>query len=200
MMQMSTRLSRHQAVTIVLGLAAVGGWGVFAVSTHSALETERQLRGQVASLQENQTQLLSERDKSRAITAELARLRKQVAAANDEINHLSQASDPGQLKLPSGQPAMMTPAPATDTAQDTISQTGSIGSHPPQVVPQPSVRWAPKLLTKPGHGLPAADSVAQASPRPAVAQVQHGSILSRQHELDKPTLRRLTSTAFAVSP
>ena len=202
MMQMSIpiRPSRYQAVTFVLGLVAVGGWGMFAVSTHSALETESQLRGQVASLQENQTQLLSERDKSPAITAELARLRKQVAAVNDETDHRFQDSDPGHLKLPSGQPAVITPAPVNNPAQDTISQTGSIGSHPPPVVPQPPERWLPKGSKKPGQGLPAADSVARASPRPAAAKSQHGSILSPRHELDKPTLRRLTSAASPVSP
>jgi hypothetical protein len=202
MMQLSIpiRPSRYQAISIFLGLAAVGGWGIFAVSTRFALETERQLRGQVASLQEDQTELLSERNKSQAVTAELARLRKQAAEAHDEIVHLSQGSDPSQLRLPSGQPAVIAPAPMNNSAQDTMSQTGSIGSHPPAVVPHPPERWVPKGSKKPRQGMPAAGSAARASPRSAAAQVQHGSILSPQQELDKPTLGRLTSTAFAVSP
>ena len=52
----------QRAVTVVLGVGAAAGWGMLAVSSQSAAETERQLQEWVATLQDSQKQLLLERD------------------------------------------------------------------------------------------------------------------------------------------
>jgi hypothetical protein len=80
----------QRVVTIIFGLGTAAGWGVFAVSSHSAAETERHLREQVASLQAGQLRLLSERDQLQSAATEVAQLRKQLSLAQDETARLTQ--------------------------------------------------------------------------------------------------------------
>src|SRR5829696_1155041 len=73
-----------------LSLSAAAGWGLFAVSSQSATEIERQLRGELGSLQESQAKLLSEQSKMRAAVSEMAQVRTDLATARTEITRLSQ--------------------------------------------------------------------------------------------------------------
>ena len=90
----------QRAVTVILGLGAAAGWGMLAVSSQSAAETERQLQERITTLQDSQKQLLLERDRSQVATAELARLRNQLSSAQDEIARLAQSRTQAQLKGP----------------------------------------------------------------------------------------------------
>jgi hypothetical protein len=81
----------QRAVVVILGIGAAAGWGILAISSQSAAETERQLQERIATLQDSQMQLLLERDQSQGATAELARLRNQLSSAQDEIARLVQS-------------------------------------------------------------------------------------------------------------
>ena len=82
-----------------LSLTAAAGWGSFAVSSQSSTEMERQLRRQETSLQDTQTQLLSERTRTQASLSETAQLRADLAAARREVNRLSQSRDQARAEL-----------------------------------------------------------------------------------------------------
>jgi TolA-binding protein len=142
----------QRAVTIVFGLGAAAGWGMFAVSGHSAAETERQLREQVATLQTGQLRLLSERDQLQSAATEVAQLRKQLSLAQDETARLTQERVQVQPKWPPARSSPRTNSPAVRPPQNGVSQTGSITSMPP-TPPQAPARAARTALTKPGPGL-----------------------------------------------
>ena len=88
----------QRAVTVVLGVGAAAGWGMLAVSSQSAAETERQLQEWVATLQDSQKQLLLERDRSQVASVEVARLRDQLNSAQAEIARLAQGRTQAQLR------------------------------------------------------------------------------------------------------
>jgi hypothetical protein len=147
----------QRAVTIVFGLGTATGWGVFAVSGHSAAKTETHLREQVASLQAGQLRLLSERDQLQSAATEVAQLRKQLSLAQDETARLTQERVQVQPKLPTARSPLHTNSPAVRLPQNGASQTGSTTSIPP-TPPQAPARSARTSLTKPGPGLLVAES------------------------------------------
>jgi septal ring factor EnvC (AmiA/AmiB activator) len=137
----------QRAVTVILGLGATAGWGMLAVSSQSAAETERQLQEQIATLQDSQKQLLLERDQSQNITAELARLRDQLSSARDEIARLAQSRTQAQLKGPADRLPLDANSFPARLSQTGVSQTGSIRSlppTPPQAPPRPAQAAPPK--------------------------------------------------------
>jgi hypothetical protein len=142
----------QRAVTVVLGLGAVAGWSMLAISSRSAAEAERQLQERIATLQDSQTQLLLERGRSQVATAELARLRNQLSSAQDEIARLAQSRTQAQLKGPADRLPLDASSSPARLSQNGVSQTGSIRSlppTPPQAPPRP-VQAAPR---KPQSGV-----------------------------------------------
>jgi septal ring factor EnvC (AmiA/AmiB activator) len=142
----------QRAVTVILGLGAAAGWGLLAVSSQSAAETERQLRERIATLQDSQKQLLLERDQSQGATAELARLRNQLSSARDEIARLAQSRTQAQLKGPADRLPLNASSTPARLAQNDVPQTGSIRSLPP-TPPQAPPRPAQAAPTKPQSGV-----------------------------------------------
>jgi len=55
-----------RALSLVLGLLAVAGWGAFAYVAASSAEAKQRLNEQVAELKRGQEQLMSERDQAKA--------------------------------------------------------------------------------------------------------------------------------------
>jgi hypothetical protein len=142
----------QRAATVILGLGAAAGWGMLAVSSQFAAETERQLREQIAALQDSQTQLLLERDQSQVAATELVRLRNQLSSAQDEIARLAQSRTQAQLKVPADRLPLNASSFPGRLSQDGVSQTGSIRSLPP-IPPQAPARPAQAVLTKPQSGI-----------------------------------------------
>ncbi|PVE20219.1 hypothetical protein DC522_33640 [Microvirga sp. KLBC 81] len=138
----------QRAVTVILGLGAAAGWGMLAISSQSAAETERQLWEQIATLQDSQKQLVLERDRSQVATTELAQLRNQLNSAQDEIARLAQSRTQAQLKGPADRLPLNASSSLARLPQTSGSQTGSIRSLPP-TPPQAPVRPAQAVLTKP---------------------------------------------------
>ena len=65
-------------VILALGLGTISGWTTFFIASRSSAATERELRGQVASLHQIQMDLLLEKDRLKAPTGGLEPLRSQV--------------------------------------------------------------------------------------------------------------------------
>src|SRR3954447_6522390 len=72
-----------RALSLVMGLLAVVGWGAFAFAIKSSSETERRLNEQVAELTVREGQLIAERDQARAEAAEFRASRDQLVAGGD---------------------------------------------------------------------------------------------------------------------
>ena len=142
----------QRAVTVILGLGAAAGWGMLAVSSQSAAETERQLQERITTLQDSQKRLLLERDRSQVATAELARLRNQLSSAQDEIARLAQSRTQTQLKGPADRLPLDASSPSARLSQNGVSQTGSIRRLPP-TPPQAPPRPAQAAPAKPQSGV-----------------------------------------------
>jgi TolA-binding protein len=139
----------QRAVTVILGLGATAGWGMLAVSSQSAAETERQLQERIATLQDSQKRLMLERDRSQVASAELARLRIQLSSAQDEIARLAQSRTQAQLKGPADRLPLDASSSPARLSQNSVSQTGSVRSLPP-TPPQAPPRPAQAAPTKQG--------------------------------------------------
>jgi hypothetical protein len=168
----------HRAVILSFGLSAAAGWSLFAYSSQSSAEVERQLRGQVASLQETQKQLVSERAQARASLTDLPRVRAQLLAARDELTRLSEARERTQ---------------AGPTAGRDVSETGSIRTILTKSQ-QATPASAQKALTPPGNGS-LADGVVGQSARKAIEKPSRSKGPNLTPALDTAGLRRMTSTA-----
>jgi hypothetical protein len=142
----------QRAVTVILGVGAAAGWGMLAVSSQSAAETERQLQEQIATLQDSQTQLLLKLDRSQGAFTELARLRNQLSSAQDDIARLGQSRTQAQLKGPADRLPLDASSSPARLSQNGVSQTGSIRSLPP-TPPQAPPRPAQAAPTKPQSGV-----------------------------------------------
>ena len=193
---LSTRiLNVHCVLVLSLSQSAAAGWASFAVSSQSATKLEGQLRREVASLQDTQAKLLSERAKTRASLSEMGQLRADLAAARTGLARLSQPMDQAKPALPPVRPDAKDSL-RTSEISDTVSKTGSIaaktGKSPPVKAasgdkPQPQDRngqvAAVKTTTPGGHG--------------AIERSQRRTASAVTPELDAASLRRLTKSAEA---
>jgi hypothetical protein len=188
-------LSIHRVLVLTLSLSAAAGWVSFAVSSQSSAKLEGQLQREVASLQDAQAKLLSERAKTRASLSEMGQLRADLAAARTDLARLSQPMDQAKPALPPVRPDAKDSL-RTSEISDTGSQTGSIaaktGKSPPVKAasgdkPQPQDRngqvAAVKTPTPGGHG--------------AIERSQRDTAPAITPELDAASLRRLTKSAEA---
>src|SRR5215208_7055072 len=84
------------ALSLVLGLLAVTGWGTFAYAAKSSATVQQQLTEQVGELKVRQGQLIAERDQAKAevaalkarrdqLVAELVDAQAQLAVAREEV-------------------------------------------------------------------------------------------------------------------
>jgi hypothetical protein len=184
------RLSNlHRAIILGLGLSAVSGWGLLAVSSQSSAEVERQLRGQVSSLQEIQTQLLSERAQTQASLSEVAQLHAQLAAAQTELVRLSQLRDQAQAGV-SGKVRQF------NENSDSVSETGSIKT---KVIKRQQVKAvsAQKAPAQHSIGPRSADGTVRPGAQRPNQKPQRSKGLTVTSELDTAGLRRIASSAEA---
>lgn len=157
-------------MTAILGLGAAAGWGVLAVSGQSATETERQLREQIATLQDSQRQLLLERNQAQVAVTELVGLRNQLSSAKDEIARLAQSRTQAQPRVPADRLPLHASSSPARLSQNGVSQTGSTRSLPP-TPPQAPARPAQVALSKLQSGVmvhQAGDSKRQAPEQASV--------------------------------
>lgn len=187
------RANVHRGLILGLSLSAAAGWGSFAVARHSSAEVERQLRDQVASLQENRAQLLAERAKTQVALSEMARLRAELAAARTEIGRLSQPH-PAQAELPPVRPDANGRSVRTNETGDDVSRTGSIGDKTSKL--QQDKAASAKLRQKQTRNEQnEAVGIAAQGTQKAAGKSQRDKALTVISELDTAALRQLTKSA-----
>ncbi len=177
-------LTARRVLVGALSLSAAAGWGSFAVSSQSATEVKRQLRGELGSLQESQAKLLSERSKMRATLSEMAQVRTDLAVARTEITRLSQLVAQAQAELPPVRPETREGA-RTNPAIDAASKTGSIVTTASKPLSQDRVSQAAVKIATPDSQT----KVAEKARRSAASTIRP--------ELDTASLRQLTKSAEA---
>lgn len=93
------RLAAHMGISLILLLAAVGGWGAFGYGVYSARQQERAFRDEIALVQ-------AERGK---LAADLDRMRQ-------EAERSRQALERAQAELRARPPVQPAPSPVPTTA------------------------------------------------------------------------------------
>ena len=108
----SERLGAHMGISILLLLAAVGGWGAFAYSAAQARQQERSFREQISSASTDRdalsTALRQVRSEAEQSRQELERARRDLAAAQLQIKGLTElvrAREQGSARTPPPIPA-----------------------------------------------------------------------------------------------
>jgi septal ring factor EnvC (AmiA/AmiB activator) len=185
--------AKHGLV-LCLSLTAAAGWASFAVSSQSSTEMERQLRRQETSLQDTQTQLLSERTRTQASRSEMAQLRADLAATQSKVNRLSQSRDQARAELAPAKSDRKGRSIQVNEAEDDVSATSSIGAkamRPPQGKAAPSDPLPPQARNKlavriVAHGL-----------QKATEKPQRSKELTVISELDTAALRQLSKSGEA---
>jgi hypothetical protein len=188
-------LSVHRILVLTLSLSAAAGWVSFAVSNQSSTKLEDQLRRELASLQDGQAKLLSERAKTRASLTEMAQLRADLAAARIDIARLSQPIGLPKLELPPVRPEARESSRASKTS-DNASKTGSIATKTSKPLPAKAVSEG-KLLPRDHNGQATTIKVATPGDPKATGRSQQGAAPAIKPELDTASLRQLTKSAEA---
>jgi len=177
----------------VLALAAAGGWGAFAYATYESSNVERQLLGQIATLQDRQAQMRSEREKAEASTAtELTRLRDQLATAKSDLDRVSE--DYRRVR------SELTEAQARLKAAQQLQERRGVAfiDVPPRPAPQDVVA-AQKMLTELGYGKLEADGVVGPGTRKAIEAYQRDAGLTVTGDLHAETLQKLLTGSGQVT-
>ena len=120
-------LNPHRSLILALSLSAAAGWSSFAIVRHTSATVGHQLQDQVASLQATQTQLVAEQTKTRVSLSEMAQLRAELAAAQREINRLSQSRDQARAEYSPVRPDAKGANLQRNDATRDVSRTDSIG-------------------------------------------------------------------------
>jgi hypothetical protein len=141
-------LTARRVLVVTLSLSAAAGWGSFAVSSQSATEMERQLRGELESLQETRGKLLSERSKMQVALSDMARMRTDLTAARAEVARLSQLVSQAQPE-PSPVRPETRESSRTSTTTDAVPKTGSIMTKASKPLPVKKVNEKPQRSATP---------------------------------------------------
>jgi hypothetical protein len=182
----------HPGLIVGLSLLAAAGWGSFAVSRHSSAEMDRQLRDQVASLQESRAQLVAEGTKAQTSITEMAQLRAELAAARSEINRLSQ-SHQAQAELP---PAKHDAGGRNPRAIETADDESRAGSVEKTSTPQQDKAASAKLRQKQtGSGQKGDVGTTIQGAKKATEKPRGDKAPTVVSELDTAALRQLTKSA-----
>ena len=147
----------RRAVMVVLGLGAVAGCSIFAVSGQSAAKIERPVLEQVTSLQGRQTQFLNEREQPQTTAPDITQPRQQPGFAQDEMARLAQDRTQILPRSPAARPLLTAASSAVRQPQSRVSRVSSVArppAHPPRAPARP-VRTA---LKKPGPRLLVAEA------------------------------------------
>jgi cell division protein FtsB len=119
-------LNVHRGLILALSLSAAAGWSSFAIARHTSVAVKHQLQDQVASLQATQPQLIAEQMKTRVSLSEMAQLRADFAAAQREINRLSQSREQARVEYPPVRPDAKGANLQPNDATRVVSRTESI--------------------------------------------------------------------------
>ena len=183
-------------VILALGLGTISGWTTFFISSRSSAVTERELRAQVSSLHQIQTDLLLENDRMKAAAGDLEPLQSQVETLRQEADLLTQARDLAKAELVTAATGMRDLVDQLNHAGGDMAATGSTDTRP-ITSDQLVTRTAQKALTRLGYGPLKADGAAGPGTRRAVEAFQRANTLPITGELDPPTLQRLTPGKLA---
>jgi hypothetical protein len=195
MVQTHARKASHlnRVLVSTLALTAIGGWGMFIHTAQTSSEVQARLRGQIASLHDEQGQLRSKREQAEAATAaETAELRKEIAAARDEFTRLSEHHRRVQAELADARTMLQA------TPQPPASRNGSKPVAFIDVKPRPAPRdivAAQKVLNELGYGPLKADGVMGSGMRQAIEKYQRDTGLTVTGELHAETLQVLLDPA-----
>jgi hypothetical protein len=188
-------LTVRRILVVALSLSAAAGWGSFAVSSQSAKEMERQLRGELGSVEEAQGKLLSERSKMRAALSEIAQVHTDLAAARTEVARLSQLIGQAQPELPPVRPESRE-STRNSVAIDAVSKTGSIVTKASK--PQPVKTTSGDKPSPQGRDSQTAVKIAAPdSQKKAAEKSRQSATPTIRPELDTASLRQLTRSAEA---
>ena len=189
--------AKHGLV-LCLSLTAAAGWASFAVSSQSSTEMERQLRRQETSLQDTQTQLLSERTRTQASRSEMAQLRADLAATQSKVNRLSQSRDQARAELAPAKSDRKGRSIQINEAEDDVSATGSIGAKAMRPL-QGKAASSDPLPPQPRNKQMIAVRIAAHRLQKATEKPQHSRDLTIISELDTAALRQLSKSGKALA-
>jgi hypothetical protein len=176
----------HRVLSATLGAIALLGWSLFTQSAKTATTTEETLRGQIASIEAERAQLITERDQLKEV------LRK---AKHDLALQLDAAY--GAAEANSQQHAWQSPEPTlASPVSDANAETGSIAS-PSDV--KASIRTAQTVLARLGYGPLTADGAMGARTRRALEAFERDHGLMVTGELGPHTVTALRDAAEAAT-
>jgi hypothetical protein len=155
---------------------------------------ERELRGELESLQEAQGKLLSERSKMRAALSEMAQLRTDRTAARAEVARLSQLVGQAKPELSLVKPETRESS-RTSPAIDAVSKTGSLVSKASK--PLPVKATSGDKPSPQDRDNQAAVKIATPDNRKVAEKPQWSVMPTIRPELDTASLRQLTKSAEA---
>jgi len=186
--------AKHGLV-LCLSLTAAAGWASFAVSSQSSTEMERQLRRQETSLQDTQTQLLSERTRTQASLSEMVQLRADLAAIQSNVNRLSQSRDQARAELAPAKSDRKGRSIQINEAEDDVSATSSIGAKAMRLSQGKAASSEPP--PQPRNKQMIAVRIAAQGLQKATEKPQRSRNLTVISELDTAALRQLSKSGEA---
>lgn len=196
-------LGSNRIVVPVLALAAFGGWSALAYSVLSSAELEKQLRGQVASLQEYQVRYLSERKqhlqeqrKAEEAAAELAQLREQFSATRVKLERLSESHGEIEAELTRARAQLQTVRNSRHAQGETVE---AISVHITPRLTKRDVAAAQKVLAELGYASLEADGIVGPATRQAIEDYQRATGLPVTGELHAETLQALLHAAKVIA-
>jgi uncharacterized protein YlxW (UPF0749 family) len=90
------RVNGYRALSLVISLLALTGWGAFAYAAHSSATTQHQLREEMTQVRQEMTQLKSSQEQ---LLAERDQARAQLVAAQQEVTALTKRLEEAQEKV-----------------------------------------------------------------------------------------------------
>ena len=193
-LKFALRLSNvHRGLILALSLSAAAGWVSFAISRHSLVEMEHQLRNQVEGLQATRSQLVAETTKAQVSLSGVAQLRAELGTAHREISRLAQLGDQTAADRPRAKPDAKGANLRSNDVNDDVYATGSIREKTNKTQNDKVV--SAKLPEKQPRNpqIAAVGIAAQGTQKPA--ERPRGKELTVVSELDTAALRQLTKSA-----
>ncbi len=113
------RVNRYRALSLIISLLALIGWGAFAYAAHSSAAVQHQLRQEMIQVRQEMTQLkgsqeqlLAERDQARA---QLATAQQEVVALTKRLEEAQEkASSTGSVRPPAASEKSVRPPARTN--------------------------------------------------------------------------------------
>lgn len=195
-MQVGRGFSSSRLIIAGITVAAISGWGAFAYSAFSTTQIRQQLNGQVARLQEYQTQLQSQRQEAEEKARQIARLQEQLASAGNEIERLSKKHREAEANLAQAEEKLaLVQRRFTPPALENAPALRGVTPNPAKQ----DVSAAQEALTKLGFGKLEADGELGPTTRKAIEEFQRVAGLTVTGELNSLTLESLMRSARVVA-